>query len=265
MTAEQTQRYGLMVVFAIEAIVLSLSMCFPTQEMLQVASSITLFAFPAMIYAFYGQNPMERLSMKERIAVRQWFFLFLFAMLMIPAGNFLTELNMMLGLPSSMAELEIELRSNHAAMELMIADLLSGIGIGGLAIALFSMAIVPAVTEELFFRAFLQGWLMKKVNIHLTIVVVSVVFSLLHFDFYGFIPRFVISVMYGYVFYYTRSVWGVMALHFVNNAIYVVVTFVMCNCDGFDHIVEIGEGMSVMLIGALATVVMCSMLRLIKR
>ncbi len=56
---------------------------------------------------------------------------------------------------------------------------------------IFFIALVPAVTEEILFRGFLMNlftkWLKK---LHLGIILSSLIFSLVHFNFYTIIPIF---------------------------------------------------------------------------
>jgi len=53
------------------------------------------------------------------------------------------------------------------------------------------LAILPAVGEELVFRGFLQKRLILfSKNPHLSIIIVAFIFSAIHMQFQGFLPRF---------------------------------------------------------------------------
>lgn len=97
----------------------------------------------------------------------------------------------------------------------------------GLLIMVLVMAVVPAICEELFFRVGLQQLLGKWFkNDHVAVVVTAFVFSLMHMDMSGFLVRFVMGLVLGYVFLYSRSLVPNVMLHFLNNAVATISTYV---------------------------------------
>lgn len=101
----------------------------------------------------------------------------------------------------------------------------------GLLIMVLVMAVIPAICEELFFRVGLQQLLGKWFkNDHVAVVVTAFVFSLVHLDMSGFLVRFVMGLVLGYVFLYSRSLVPNVMLHFLNNAVATISTYVaICN------------------------------------
>ena len=98
--------------------------------------------------------------------------------------------------------------------------------ISGLIINLFMIAGLAALGEELLFRSLLQTSLIKICkNAHVGIVLTSAIFSFIHFEFYGFIPRLVLGLILGYMFYFSRSIWVPMLMHFLNNGTVVLIYF----------------------------------------
>ena len=87
-----------------------------------------------------------------------------------------------------------------------------------------TIAVVPAVCEELFFRGTLLPMLQKRTgNWHLSIVVTAAVFSLMHLDIVGFLPRFLLGVMLGLVYYLCKGNMVMpVVMHTLNNLIVVV-------------------------------------------
>jgi membrane protease YdiL (CAAX protease family) len=81
----------------------------------------------------------------------------------------------------------------------------------------------------MMFRGWLQRVLGKSVNYHTAIWVSAFVFSAIHFQFYGFIPRMLIGAVLGYLYYYTGSLWAPIVAHFTNNAAAVVTAFLTYN------------------------------------
>lgn len=97
----------------------------------------------------------------------------------------------------------------------------------GLLIMVLVMAVIPAICEELFFRVGLQQLLGKWFkNDHVAVVVTAFVFSLVHLDMSGFLVRFVMGLVLGYVFLYSRSLVPNVMLHFLNNAVATISTYV---------------------------------------
>jgi membrane protease YdiL (CAAX protease family) len=101
--------------------------------------------------------------------------------------------------------------------------------VGMMLVNLLVMALLPAVCEEMMFRGWLQRVLGKSVNYHTAIWVSAFVFSAIHFQFYGFIPRMLIGAALGYLYYYTGSLWAPIVAHFTNNAAAVVTAFLTYN------------------------------------
>jgi membrane protease YdiL (CAAX protease family) len=86
-------------------------------------------------------------------------------------------------------------------------------------ILLVVMALLPAIGEEFLFRGGLQKGIQNKTgNAHLAVWVTAFVFSFIHFQFYGFIPRFVLGIALGYFYVYGKSLWIPIWAHFVNNS-----------------------------------------------
>jgi hypothetical protein len=93
------------------------------------------------------------------------------------------------------------------------------------------LAVLPALAEELFFRGIAQRLVTKlfRGNFHLAILFVAVVFSALHMQFAGFLPRAFMGVVLGYVYAFSHSLWPGIFIHFLNNAVAVVLASMMIN------------------------------------
>jgi len=95
---------------------------------------------------------------------------------------------------------------------------------------LLTIALVPAIAEELFFRGLLQQVLQRRIaNIHIVIFVTALIFSLFHNDVFNIVPRLVMGVLFGYLFFITKNVWYPIIAHCVHNAAVVLVYFFIHN------------------------------------
>lgn len=92
---------------------------------------------------------------------------------------------------------------------------------------LLVVAVAPAIGEELLFRGVLQRQLERLSGIpHLAIWMTAVIFSAIHLQFEGFIPRMVLGAALGYLFYWTRNLWAPIVAHFVFNGMQVLGQYV---------------------------------------
>ena len=97
---------------------------------------------------------------------------------------------------------------------------------GGLLFNLLVIALIPAVGEELTFRGVLQQSLTRGLkNPHVAIFLSAAIFSFIHFQFLGFLPRMFLGILLGYMFYVSGSLWTSILMHFVNNGAAVVLYY----------------------------------------
>ena len=129
-------------------------------------------------------------------------------------------LNLQLELPTWMAQKE-------SASGALLASVLHIASTPELLMTLFTVAVVPGISEELFFRGLLQGRLLPYVAApHAAIWIAAFLFSAIHFQFAGFFPRLLLGAALGYTFRWTQSLWVPVFLHMLFNAIQVLVAHV---------------------------------------
>lgn len=84
--------------------------------------------------------------------------------------------------------------------------------------ALFVVAVMPAVCEEMLHRGFIQRCFMKKIKSKmLTCIIMGIFFGLFHMDFYRFIGTTILGGILSYVLITTDNFFYNMLFHFVNN------------------------------------------------
>ena len=94
-------------------------------------------------------------------------------------------------------------------------------------VGLVILAFLPALCEETLFRGGLQNFLSKGTGSPwLAIIIVSILFSLAHFSFYGFLSRFFLGLVLGALFHYSGKLWLSIFAHFFNNALAITVLYV---------------------------------------
>lgn len=98
--------------------------------------------------------------------------------------------------------------------------------VGALLKNVLIIAIIPAVCEELVFRGVLQGQFAKVFkNVHVAIWVSAFIFSAIHLQFYGFIPRMLLGALLGYLLIWTGSIWAPILAHFTNNFMAILASY----------------------------------------
>ena len=97
---------------------------------------------------------------------------------------------------------------------------------GELLIAILVIAILPAIGEEIVFRGLIQNELYRGTrNVHLSIWIAAMLFSAIHFQFYGFVPRLLLGALFGYLYYWSGNLWLAIFGHFINNGASVVAMY----------------------------------------
>ncbi len=97
---------------------------------------------------------------------------------------------------------------------------------GQVALALVVIAILPAIGEELVFRGIIQREFFRGTNnIHVAIWVSAAIFSAIHIQFYGFVPRMLLGALFGYLYYWSGNLWMPILAHFINNGFTVIAMY----------------------------------------
>lgn len=112
---------------------------------------------------------------------------------------------------------------NDHFYEEVISSLFKGSGIALLLKNVLLIAILPAICEELFFRGLLLGSLLHtKLNQHVSVLIVSVLFALMHLESSGFLSRVLLGLILGYLFVRSGSIWLSVIIHFIHNLVMVL-------------------------------------------
>ncbi len=196
----------------------------------QMINQVGIFIFPPLLFAWLVDSKGARfLGIRKASAI--YFAAAIVVMLAAgPMINYLVEWNAGLKLPESFGSIEQWMRSSEDAATRLTNQLLNTSKPIDLLINLLMIGILPAIGEELLFRSALIGILRKMFrNIHWPVIISALIFSAFHLQFYGFLPRFVLGLILGYLFVYSGSVWVPALAHLVNNGTVVVVSWLMAN------------------------------------
>ena len=203
----------------------------------QGITSFFMFVVPPIVYYYLTRKEYQMRDLGFRSLTPPWWLILLGVALMfisLPITNQLTAWNEGMSLGKSLSWLEDWIKSLEDAAKVATEKMLNVNTIGGLLLNLVVVALIPAIGEELTFRGVLQQALTRKMNPHVAIVLSAAIFSFIHFQFYGFLPRLFLGLLLGYMFYITGSLWTSMLMHFLNNGTAVVLYYL--NLQGTIHV-----------------------------
>jgi len=200
-------------------------------RILQAISSVFFFILPPFIMTYiYKENPENYLSLKKP-SFKNTTLGAISLIVAIPIINLLVVWNESMHLPSFMSEIEIWMRNSEDNASRITKLLLSGTSLSDLALNFVIIAIMAGVGEELFFRGLLQSLisgLLNKENrfvIHISIWIVAFLFSAIHLQFYGFIPRMLMGAWFGYLLLWSGSIWVPIIAHATNNGLSTIFSY----------------------------------------
>jgi hypothetical protein len=146
--------------------------------------------------------------------------------IIIPVTTWTGAINSRMVLPDCLSGIETIMREKEERASEIMGLLLGSGGVRAIGVNLLTLAVLPAFAEEFLFRGEFQQLFIKVFrSVHAGIWITAILFSAVHFQFYGFLPRMILGLLFGYLFTWTGSLWSAIVPHFMNNAIPVVMTF----------------------------------------
>lgn len=187
----------------------------------QAIQSMGFFLVPGFLLpAILFENTAQKRLGNASIGKFNYLLILLTIICSIPIINYLVVWNANFHLPSSLSGIEESLRYFEKEALQLTEQLLGGTSPLQIFIILCIVAVLPAIGEELIFRRIIQTILHKWFgNIHLAIVASGIFFSAFHMQFFGFFPRLVLGIYFGYLYYWSGSIRFAIWAHFLNNAL----------------------------------------------
>lgn len=193
-------------------------------KLIQLVMSFCMFFLPAYSLALLlSRKPLQYMQYNRKVNIRQVYLV----IAMVFAGLFLsgalTQLNQIIPIPHKW---EVSFKAMEKAYTDGVKGMASMKNFGDYLYTLFVIAIAPAIFEETFFRGGLQNILVKWTkNAAVGIIITSIIFSAAHTSYYGFLPRFGLGIILGYIYYYGKNIWLNILLHFLNNGFAVTMLY----------------------------------------
>ncbi|MCM1292981.1 MAG: CPBP family intramembrane metalloprotease [Bacteroides sp.] len=217
----------------------------PKVRIALVVQDILMFVFPAIISAVViNRRPVDFLMLKGECGPLPYLYTFALLVSMVPAMNAVIAWNTHLTLPESMAGVQQWMESSETSAAEVMNYVTGGTSVGGLILSILIVGVLAGFSEELFFRGVIQRVMItSQVNAHVAIWLTAIIFSAVHMQFFGFVPRMLLGALFGYLAYWGRSIWLPMFAHALNNSLAVYAMWVR-NRNGADaiDIDKIGTG-----------------------
>jgi len=196
-------------------------------KLIQTVSAIGTFILPAIFLAYtFGNSTKEYLLLDRKTKWDSVIIVFLLLIAAVPLINFLGEWNSHMELPAWMEGIERQMRASEDQAARLTEKFLLIDTTWQLIFTLIMVAVLPAIGEELMFRGILQRIFSEwSGNKHTGIWASAILFSAMHMQFYGFVPRMLLGVMLGYLFLWSGSLWLPILAHFINNGAAVIASY----------------------------------------
>lgn len=192
----------------------------------QSLSAFGVFVLPGIIWAYYYDydTPWQPLGLHIRQKPTIWLYVGILVIVISPLIYWIYGINQQMELPEAWSALEASMKTAEEESEKTIKLLLSATGTQAFLINILVIAILPAVGEELLFRGVLQNIFRGLFNNpHIAIWLGAILFSALHMQWYGFLPRLLLGAMFGYIYFWSGSIMLSIFAHFINNGAAVAV------------------------------------------
>lgn len=185
---------------------------------MQLCSQVFSMILPAWIYLKIDQELASRLKV-EAFKLDLFLLSLAFFLLSIPLVGYAAYCNQLIPLPEWMVQSEDRVKQ-------FIEKLLVFKSFSDLILSFIVIAVIPAIAEEWVFRGIIQNYLIRWLrNPWIAVILSSIIFSGIHMQFEGFLPRFLLGFSLGFVYLTGKNLWYPILLHLFNNGSQILVAY----------------------------------------
>ena len=197
-----------------------------TSRLLNTAASLLAFFLPALLVArMMDKRPFAHLGFNTSLNTKQIGWIIMITIASMVLSGALGELNEKIPISAKWFAKAKAIEETYKTAMLTMANMKS---LTDYLLAVLVLAAAPAVFEEVLFRGGFQrifiGWTKNKWS---GIIVTSILFSAIHFSYFGFLPRVALGIVLGLIFFYSKNIWLNILLHFLNNAVVVTQLYIV--------------------------------------
>jgi membrane protease YdiL (CAAX protease family) len=195
-----------------------------------LSTTIPIFVASVIFANLIVKNPKEYLKPTQKIPGLLWLVVFCVMVISTPLIECLSNFNQKLVLPHFLDGVQRWMRETENQAIKLTAVLLQMKTIPSMIFKLIVVGLLTAIVEEFMFRGVIQTIFIKWTkNYHVAIWVTAALFSAFHMEFFGFLPRMMLGVLFGYFVTWSGSIWTAVWAHFINNGTAVVASYMFQN------------------------------------
>jgi len=219
--------YGINIISKISAFDTSYPGVINSLWILQISSTtVPLFAASVIFARFIVKDPADYL--KANTPFKPALFFMVLAVMFCSSAfmEWLANINQAMKFPHFLQGLYNWMRHSEDEALKETQLLLQMNSLGAMLFDLLVIGLLTAIAEEFLFRGCVQTiftrWTKSK---HWGIWIAAILFSAFHMQFFGFLPRLLLGVFFGYFVAWSGSIWTSVWGHFINNGSAVVITY----------------------------------------
>lgn len=199
-----------------------------------VAQDVILFIIPALATAMIAsRRPAMLLGLLSKPGITAVLLVGVVMIVSIPAQEAVIYWNANADLSFFGTEIEQLAKRLEEASAGTINELMGDTSVLALIVNILVIGIAAGFAEELLFRGcLLRIMLAGRLNRHIAVWLVAFIFSAMHFQFYGFIPRMLLGAYFGYLMVWSRSLWLPVLAHVLNNSVYALTAWFQVRKEG---------------------------------
>ncbi|KPM48950.1 CPBP family intramembrane glutamic endopeptidase [Jiulongibacter sediminis] len=216
-----------------------------------VASILTFILAGVFYWKVVEKKNLDELNFESVNNLKVFGLVILTQLCFLPLNSWFQEINAAMQLPEALSGVEKFMKSMEDSLAEMTEYLTQFDTLPKVIFGFFVIAIVAGVGEELIFRGLIQRKLYKGLkNPHTAIWLAAFIFSAIHFQFYGFLPRLFLGAMFGYFFLWTGNLWVPIVAHIFNNG-FAVIMYYLANTQVMDaEVAEMEHFPTSMVVGS---------------
>jgi membrane protease YdiL (CAAX protease family) len=197
-------------------------------KIFQILSSAGLFLAPPLLLAWTEGKKIKDFYDFKKPQLNLLGMILLIMVVCMPFMEWTALWNQKMQFPEFLKFVEVWMKAKEEEAMRMTIILLSVANVWDFMLNLFMIALLPAVAEELMFRGGVQRSFSRMfANPHVAIWFTAFIFSAIHMQFYGFLPRILLGAAFGYIYLWSGSLWYAMLAHFLNNGFAVCMAWYM--------------------------------------
>lgn len=188
-------------------------------RLLLLMSSLGSFVIPAYLMHTREGYGISYFKQEHRTRSVQYVYIFLGMLAFMPLMSLIGHWNESVQLPEGMKSVQDWMEQSEKESGDLIKSVIMESTVIGFLFNLIVLALVPAIGEELLFRGVLQNIFGRWIaNPHVIIWIVAIIFSAIHLQFFGFVPRMLLGAFFGYLYLWSKNILLPIFGHFINNA-----------------------------------------------